>query len=419
METDATRLCALSVGLSDVNVLGVEDTDPAAPLRVHVETTLDVACCAACGTRARVKDRRPVALVDLAVFGRPAVLVWHKRRWTCAEPDCPTGTFTEIDRRIAAPRAKVNDRAGRWVTAQVGSDGRSVAEVARELGCDWHTVMDAVRSYGAPRIEHDDRISEVGALGLDETLFVRSGSKRTRSWSTSIVGLDGPAQLLDVVEGRTAKAASDWLDARSDAWWAGIRWATLDLPGQFRKTFNDSLPDAVQVADPFHVIKLANGRVDDCRRRQDDAPRRFEPHRSRPSGASSTMSIHPDPDSLADTGASPTRGPISRQETLRGFYTQPAEEAEAFLDELIADMGDESMPPEVRSLARTLRTWRDQILAWHRAKVANGPTESINSLIKRIKRICFGLRRFANYRIRVLLYCGQPKLRPTRRHHTR
>ncbi|RTL09807.1 MAG: hypothetical protein EKK62_00135 [Acidimicrobiia bacterium] len=41
-------------------------------------------------------------------------------------------------------------------------------------------------------------------------------------------------------------------------------------------------------------------------------------------------------------------------------------------------------------------------------KVSNGPTESINNLITRIKRIGFGFRRFANYRIRVLLYAGTP-----------
>ena len=40
--------------------------------------------------------------------------------------------------------------------------------------------------------------------------------------------------------------------------------------------------------------------------------------------------------------------------------------------------------------------------------MSNGPTESINNLIKRIKRIGFGFRRFANYRTRVLLYCGKP-----------
>jgi hypothetical protein len=41
----------------------------------------------------------------------------------------------------------------------------------------------------------------------------------------------------------------------------------------------------------------------------------------------------------------------------------------------------------VRSLGRTIVRWRDQIVAWHRALVSNGPTEAINNLIKRIKRV--------------------------------
>ena len=32
----------------------------------------------------------------------------------------------------------------------------------------------------------------------------------------------------------------------------------------------------------------------------------------------------------------------------------------------------------------------------------------MNNLIKRIKRVGFGFRRFAHYRIRVLLYAGRP-----------
>ncbi|RUP40234.1 MAG: hypothetical protein EKK60_04485, partial [Gordonia sp. (in: high G+C Gram-positive bacteria)] len=50
-------------------------------------------------------------------------------------------------------------------------------------------------------------------------------------------------------------------------WRAAIRWGALDLSGPYRKTFNDTLPDATQVADPFHVCKLANSRLDECRRR--------------------------------------------------------------------------------------------------------------------------------------------------------
>jgi transposase len=40
--------------------------------------------------------------------------------------------------------------------------------------------------------------------------------------------------------------------------------------------------------------------------------------------------------------------------------------------------------------------------------VSNGPTEAVNNLIKRIKRIGFGFRRFSHYPIRVLLYAGRP-----------
>ena len=70
------------------------------------------------------------------------------------------------------------------------------------------------------------------------------------------------------------------------------------------------------------------------------------------------------------------------KETVRDFYaiTDPTVAA-VFLDELIADMADDTMPPEVRSLAGTLQRWREQILAWHTAQVSNGPTEAINNLI--------------------------------------
>jgi transposase len=91
---------------------------------------------------------------------------------------------------------------------------------------------------------------------LDETLFVRTGAWRRRSWVTSIVDVTQPAQLLDVVPGRSAKAPSIWLEARPQTWRDRICWAALDLSGPYRKTFNDTLPDATQVADPFHVIKV-------------------------------------------------------------------------------------------------------------------------------------------------------------------
>ena len=42
------------------------------------------------------------------------------------------------------------------------------------------------------------------------------------------------------------------------------------------------------------------------------------------------------------------------------------------------------------------------------ARHTNAPTEAAANLIKRIKRVAFGFRSFANYRIRALLYAGRP-----------
>ena len=57
------------------------------------------------------------------------------------------------------------------MTVQIGRHGRSVAEVATDLGCEQRMVMDAVELYGIPLIDDLSRFDK--ALGLDGTLFCR------------------------------------------------------------------------------------------------------------------------------------------------------------------------------------------------------------------------------------------------------
>ena len=56
MERDPTRLCALLVGLLDVNVIGVVDL-AGVPLVVHVEHKTLRPLCANAARRAWLKDR--------------------------------------------------------------------------------------------------------------------------------------------------------------------------------------------------------------------------------------------------------------------------------------------------------------------------------------------------------------------------
>ncbi|MEP6665652.1 MAG: hypothetical protein ABJA81_04295 [Nocardioidaceae bacterium] len=140
-------------------------------------------------------------MVDLPVFGRPARLVWRKQRWRCPNVSCAVETWSEHDPTIASQRSALATRAARWATRQVGKHGRAVSEVADDLACDWHTVMDAVVVFGQVLIDDPCRVGPVTAVGLDETLYKRQGRYRRQCWSTQIVDVEH-GQLLAVVAGR-------------------------------------------------------------------------------------------------------------------------------------------------------------------------------------------------------------------------
>jgi transposase len=414
LETDATRMCALLVGLPDVNIVGVGDWPRW--LRVVIEVPSPGPGCD-CGGIVHRHGVREVEMVDLPVFGRPTRLVWRKQRWRC------TGCrrcWCDEDPEIGAARCALTTRAARWSTLQVGRNGRAVSDVARELGCGWHTVMDAVVVIGEQLIDHPDRFGDVTALGLDETLFARVGRFRTQSWSTQIVDVRR-GQLLDVVPGRTASEPCRWLAERDQEWLDRIEWATLDLSASYRSVFDTMLPHATQVADPFHVHQLANRGLDECRRRVQNETcghrgRRDDPlyrARRRLSIAKERLSDDQHDRVLGLLRAGDPRSEVwfawNAKEVVRQIYdhTDP-ELADAWVAAIGRDFTDWTMPVEVRRLGRTIAKWADQICAWHRSHVSNGPTEAVNNLTKRIKRIAFGIVNFRHHRVRCLLYAGKP-----------
>jgi transposase len=250
---------AVLVGLPAVTEIGLGDW----PKWLRVETSTTLEGPSHCGRMAWHHGTRDVVLLDLPLFGRPARLVWRMHRWRC--PICRR-SWTEQHLEIVSAWCALTTRAARWAVVQVGCHGRSAAEVATDLSCDWHAVMDGVELYGTPLIDDPDRFGIVTALGLDETLFCREGRFRVQSWSTQIVDVR-PRQLLDVVDGRDSSEPCRRLADRSDEWPFGIEWATLDLSTWCWAVFDTMLPDAVQVADLFHVVKLANTALDECRRR--------------------------------------------------------------------------------------------------------------------------------------------------------
>jgi transposase len=399
-------------------------------LELLVETVDTVVHCVQCGGRARAHDRREHLLRDVPIGGRATVLVWWKRIWRCPQPDCAVRTWTERS-PLGAPRESLTRRAKAWVTRRVGADGESVAGVARTLGVGWWSVMRAVIETGKPLVDDPARLAGVAGLGVDEHAWQRANAYRHTQYATGVVGLrpGRPARLLEVVPGRSGGVYADWLAARPQAWREQIRIAALDPFRGYLNALREHLPTAAHVLDAFHVTALGMKALDEVRRRvqQDTLHRRG--HKGDPLYQVRRV-LRRRADRLTDSAAARLEAALAAgdpdgevtvawwaaQQLCLAYAKTDLAAARGHADALIDQLLDCPVP-EVARLGRTLAMWRPEFLAYFDTdRASNGPTEAVNLLVEKIRRIGHGYRRFDHYRLRLLLHCGieWPNLSPPR-----
>jgi transposase len=388
--------CDLLVGLEGLYVTAVE-RDDAGGLVVTVEKPARKMGCPGCGSVVHSHGRDAVRLVDTPCFGRPATLVWRKRSWQCAEADCPTNTFTEVDVDVARPRALLTTRACWWAIRQIRREHASVTGLARQLGTTWMTVWSSIEPLLVAMAADESRFDGVARLGVDEHVWHHvsplppalggRGPKELTGMVDLTPDADGwpRARLLDLVPGRSGKAYGDWLDARGETFRHGVKVATLDPFHGYKNAIDAHLDDAVAVLDAFHVVKLGTMMCDEVRRRVQQetlghrgrkgdplygirtilragAERLTERQHARLAAAIAADPAHEEV-SLAWQVAQRLRAAYAAENLAAGRRT-----AEQLLETL------PSCPiPEVARLGRTLRQWSKAFLAYFTTSRANKP----------------------------------------------
>jgi transposase len=385
--------------------------------QLAVQTTAAMVGCASCGVQATPHGRRVVRVRDLPVGSRPVVLCWRKRIWRCREPACGVRTWTE---RVPAirPRAVLTERARAEACRRVGKDAHAVAAVARDLGVGWATVMRAVADHGGQLVDDPTRLEGVAALGMDETSFLRATRTAPTRYVTGLVDLER-GRLLDVVADRTRTAVDGWLGARPHSWLARVGTVAIDPWRGYASALVARLGHATVVVDHFHAIKLANTVVDQVRRRVQQATlghrgRKPDPlYRIRKLllTAAEQLTQRRRARLRAGLAAGDPAGEVAAawqgKELLRAIYATDGTPAARAALERFYHWADSVGVAELSRLARTVRAWEAEILAFHTADgCSNGPTEAVNLLIKKVKRVGHGFRNFDNYRLRLLLHCG-------------
>ena len=228
--------------------------------------------------------------------------------------------------------------------------------------------------------------------------------------------------MIDVVPGNSADDLGAWLDRQPASWLGQVRVVATDLAESYRAGLDGRLDHAIRVADPFHVVRVANRCLDQVRRRVQNATLGHRGRKRDPLYRIRKLML---------TGAERLEGPgLERmllgmragdpedevlgawlaKESVRDVYlTDDPDDAGLLLDKAIVGCAW-TRSPEIRSLGRTLARWRSEILNHHRTGASNGPTEGLNLLVKKVKRAGHGFRSFVNYRLRILLHAGGVRL---------
>ena len=126
-----------------------------------VQTIAKLVGCPACRAVARAKDRRPTWVRDLPLGlplgGRPVIVCWVKRIWSCPHPLCEQRTWTE-----QTPRSRVGmtERARVWAFEQVATADAPIARVAP--GSEWRGGRSCGRSSTVARRRSTTRIDWPG-----------------------------------------------------------------------------------------------------------------------------------------------------------------------------------------------------------------------------------------------------------------
>ena len=232
---------------------------------------------------------------------------------------------------------------------------------------------------------------------------------------TGLVDLD-TSRLWDFIEGRSKKVLVERLDALGEQV-REIGAVVIDPYAGYKAAVRDRAPLAIRVADRFGIARHPGGAVTDvrCRRQQE-----LTGHRGR-SGDPFYAARHDllrAREHLTDTArrrldAAFRADPWDElecawtlKEMLRDFYrSADRAAAETALIDWHTWAGDYDIA-ETNRLAKTLRAWEPELLAYFDTRLTNGPTEGVNRIIKAVKRQGFGYTNADNYRLRVLYRCA-------------
>ena len=361
-----------------------------------VKKSSKVEICPKCATpSATVYDTRLVSLKDAPVRGKSVILRVRKRRFFCKRCRKP---FTEPISGVGkGHRTTARLRRDVLWACENFSDLKRVRKAYRcSSGFIYRVLFEQLGLNVKSKINYPWPTS----IGIDEHFFTR---RRGRAEFATVFTDHNNKRLREVAFGKEKGALINQVQDVPGR--ENVKNVTLDMSDSYRSFVKEFFPNAEMIADKFHVLRLLTPAINK-RRVQITGDKRKLPLRwllLKP--RYKLQYFERDALDLWLNDYPELKELYWAREMLFTFYrTKGFNKASRTLTKLTDHLAHSKIK-EIKTLRRTLMSWRDEILNYFKTGLTNARTEGFNNVAKLVQKRAYGYKNFENYRLRLLNAC--------------
>lgn len=287
----------------------------------------------------------------------------------------------------------------------------SLSQACGLLRINWetaHKIMERAVERGLSRRS----VERVKYVGMDEKNFGAG-----QSYVSIMTDLE-QHRVLEVTEDRTTESAEQLWKTLPETQRSQVRAVSIDMWQPYQAATKTHAPEAEIVHDKFHVSKHLNEAVDKVRRAENKT---LQAEGDRSLVGTKQLWLFGRAKLTAKRRRQLAAYRQSDLKTARAWglkhnfqrfwdYVFTRSAADFFEDWYGWAVRSRLKP--MRQVAKMLKSHLPQLLSYFRHRITNAVSEGFNSKIQSIKSNARGFRMFANYRIRILFYCGKLDMSP-------
>ena len=375
------------LNLEDVMITNVESIS--GEVHIYLELPRRKHSCPACGALTdRVHDYRMQIIKDVPL-GRTTLLHLHKRRYRC---DCGK-RFSEKNNFLPRYYRSTSRLVARIITAF-----RETVP-ASKIGAQYHVSGATAMRYFKCVSFKPAKLPEV--LSIDEFKGNSGGQKYN-----SIVADAEKHKVIDILPNRFENDLIRYFSQFQSK--TDVKYFVCDMNPHFREVAKTCFPKAAVVADRYHVIRQVYWAMERVRKNeQNNLSERFRKYFKK-----SRYLLMKPMEKLSDEEMDKLALMFEIAPRLADAYRLKNE----FLNVIRSDSSKAGKPklvdwltavevmelPEFDDCTKAYRNWFQEILNAMDVPWSNGFIEGCNNKTKVLKRVCFGMRNFSNFRKRIL-----------------